>query len=422
MCEICSDPFADPSSLDVHRQQHKSIVHCRLCNKALRDEHTLKCHIKTVHAEKTLSCHVCDKKFPHRGVLNAHLRTHSLLTYACKVCSQTFKNSSYLKRHERAHSGDRPHVCKICGKGYLQNSHLKVHMSLHTKDKQFRCDVCQKSFRLAKSFKEHENMHKNIRNFKCTLCDYSSCFRKNLDAHRKNHLKKEGQKRLVKAVGRDTTPLAKPPEAAKVAVSPPEASQDSKTILVKSSGEAGDAPVYLFVNIEDKEGGLREQILSIEDIERLDPLEMGQELSITTQAGQEEYSGKLDYDEYRPLDLSVVQTPPPTQTKLDLKIGGTEPPAAAAAAFFAEDSSRPALPEFGEPTTPGLTASREPQFGVFPLEYRAGSEEESPGLDGRFLDFPVDTNGRRRSVFLAEQLEYEHQAEMRVVDPAEVTG
>ena len=45
-----------------------NLIHkCDLCNKILRDEHTLKCHTKTVHGEKKLSCSVCGKKFPHKG-------------------------------------------------------------------------------------------------------------------------------------------------------------------------------------------------------------------------------------------------------------------------------------------------------------------------------------------------------------------
>ena len=40
---------------------------CDLCHKVLRDEHTLKCHAKTVHGEKKFSCNTCGKKFPHKG-------------------------------------------------------------------------------------------------------------------------------------------------------------------------------------------------------------------------------------------------------------------------------------------------------------------------------------------------------------------
>jgi len=403
VCEICSDPFTDQAALENHRLRHTNNNKCNLCNKALRDEHTLKCHIKTVHAEKTLSCNVCQKKFPHKGVLNAHKKTHSDLTFSCKLCSQTFKNSSYLKKHVRAHSGERPHVCNVCGKGYLQNSHLKVHMSLHTKDKQFQCEICRKTFRLAKSFKEHENMHKNIKNFKCNQCQYSSCFRKNLHAHLKNHQKNRESETKRKIVS------TKEKGKKSALVTPSQ-------VVVEPGPEGADSPVYLLVNIEDKDGSLREQIFSIEDIETLDPLEMGGELSITTQP-DDEYSDKFECEEYRPLDLTVVPPQIRAQDKHDLKNRTT-------ASFFNENS-RTESPVFGEGTSEFSEQPAE-NFPVFSLrtgEYEPRSRENSPGLNGgRFLDFSVDNSGRRRSVFLAEQLEYEHQGEMRVVDPAEVTG
>jgi hypothetical protein len=39
-----------------------------------------------------------------------------------------------------------------------------------------------------------------------------------------------------------------------------------------------------------------------------------------------------------------------------------------------------------------------------------GFSEGSSSLDPRYLHFPLDGAGRRRSVFLAEQLDFEHQA------------
>ena len=74
-----------PSSLQVQQ------FTCTQCGKALRDPHTLKCHIKTVHGEKKLSCDVCNKRFPHRGALNAHKKTHESASFTCNICNETIK-------------------------------------------------------------------------------------------------------------------------------------------------------------------------------------------------------------------------------------------------------------------------------------------------------------------------------------------
>jgi len=390
---------------------------CDLCHKVLRDEHTLKCHAKTVHGEKKFSCNTCGKKFPHKGVLNAHKKTHSNLLLTCSVCQESFKDSSYFKKHVRAHAGSRPHACKTCGKSYLQYSHLKVHMSLHTKDKAFECNICQKTFRLSKSFREHQNMHQNIKNFKCSHCSYSTCFRKNLHAHLKNHERKQealkeskfkinAERKKTDENDNNNTKCIPDIKIEKTVSTRVSVGQGNSAVTV---ADEPNAPVFLYVNVAEGQASLREQIFSIEDIETLDPLEMAQELSITTQPHT--YAEKLRCDEYRPLDLSVVPLRCTTdKLNLDIKTDG---------AYFNETEG----PSEYTDTDSGFSAASSARFPVFTgAEFgdrRSG--ESSPVLNGGFPDFTVDNSGRRRSVFLAEQLEYEHQGEMRVVDPAEVT-
>ena len=53
---------------------------------------------------------------------------------------------------------------------------------------------------------------------------------------------------------------------------------------------------------------------------------------------------------------------------------------------------------------------------------QSGAESPTDMTADEFLAYQAENQGRRRSAFLAEQLDYEHQGEMRVVDPAEVTG
>jgi DNA-directed RNA polymerase subunit RPC12/RpoP len=165
---------------------------CSNCGKVLKDEHTLRCHLRTVHGEKKFACERCDKKFPTVGVLNAHLRTHSDILYACGTCGENFKDVAYFRKHVRAHSGERPYACQLCGRSYLQMSHLNAHMSLHTQVKQFTCTACPKCFRHATALKEHMNRHNNIKSHACRYCSYASSYRKNLASHLRTHRKSRG--------------------------------------------------------------------------------------------------------------------------------------------------------------------------------------------------------------------------------------
>lgn len=53
---------------------------------------------------------------------------------------------------------------------------------------------------------------------------------------------------------------------------------------------------------------------------------------------------------------------------------------------------------------------------------QSGAEAPTDLTADEFLAHQAENQGRRQSAFLAEQLDYEHQGEMRVVDPAEVTA
>merc|ERR1712032_1383626 len=44
-------------------------IECKHCKKVLRDEHTLKCHIKAVHGPKEFPCPQCSKSFSSVGIL-----------------------------------------------------------------------------------------------------------------------------------------------------------------------------------------------------------------------------------------------------------------------------------------------------------------------------------------------------------------
>ena len=111
MCEICLKPQSSAAGLKQHiRRIHKKVplvpIQCIQCEKLLRDEHTLKCHIKAVHGSRNYSCPYdeCKKSFSAIGILNAHLRTHSdEKIYDCEICGISYKDRGYYIKHLNKH-------------------------------------------------------------------------------------------------------------------------------------------------------------------------------------------------------------------------------------------------------------------------------------------------------------------------------
>ena len=62
-----------------------------------------------------------------------------------------------------------------------------------------------------------------------------------------------------------------------------------------------------------------------------------------------------------------------------------------------------------------------PEESSRPLDLSV-SAQVSKNPESDILEFTSVNSGRRRSVFLVEELDYEHQGEMTVVDPLKVTG
>jgi len=185
VCEMCMKPQSTSAGLKQHmRRIHKRVslvpIQCHQCEKLLRDEHTLKCHIKAVHGSKNYSCPYegCKKSFSQSGILNAHLKTHSeIKAFECSVCGSKYKDKGYYLKHLNSHHNQKPFQCELCGKSYFQKSHLKDHLTLHTGEKRFKCEVCDKSFRQSNSFREHLNSHNKIKLHKVKTILYSVKFK-----------------------------------------------------------------------------------------------------------------------------------------------------------------------------------------------------------------------------------------------------
>lgn len=381
-CELCGKYQSSKAALKQHmRRIHSKAplvpIQCSLCEKILRDEHTLKCHIKAVHGAKTFTCHHCSKCFSSVGLLNSHIKVHSdEKLFTCEICGQKYKDVSYFKRHQESHYGNKPHECQICGKKYLQASHLKDHMSAHTGERRFNCEICCKSFRHAKPFKEHLNMHKGLKPYTCHVCTYASSFKKNLQEHQKRHSATPGEARKAKKpvlqnceVCNETC-RTKNDLKAHVSSNHPLPSREGILITKDDSADPfmnqDNPPIIILVNLA------REQ----EDEEE----EVGQEVEVEQEDDEDREN---------------------TMSPMSILLSAAESSAnSGASRDYLEDT--PAPLDLSVATT--------------------GTAHLSKNPDHDFLEFTSVNSGRRRSVFLAEELDFEHQGDMTVVDPVKVTG
>jgi len=396
-CDLCLKFQSSKAALKQHmRRIHTKgplvPIQCNQCEKILRDEHTLKCHIKAVHAPKKFSCDKCSKSFSSVGILNAHVKVHSdEKLFTCEICEQKYKDISYFKRHQESHYGNKPHECQVCGKKYIQASHLKDHMSSHTGERKFTCEICCKCFRHSKPFKEHVNMHKGVKPYSCSLCSYSSSFKKNLQVHLKRHTSTSGDSRKVKKpiiqqckVCNETF-RTKNDLKAHVSSNHPLPSRNE--IFICEDNEANDAflnqddpPIIILVNLANAGHELTN--------------ELNEEGEVVIEVAEEERGHAMS-------PMSILLS----------------------AAESSEDGTETNGEYLGEDLKSGSDYLAEDTAAPLDLSVAAANTAHiSKNLENDFLEFTSVNSGRRRSVFLAEELDFEHQGDMTVVNPMKVAG
>ncbi len=53
--------------------------------------------------------------------------------YKCGFCGKRFPLKGDIRRHTRTHTGEKPYKCDVCGKSFRLKHHLKGHSYLHIK-------------------------------------------------------------------------------------------------------------------------------------------------------------------------------------------------------------------------------------------------------------------------------------------------
>lgn len=140
---------------------------CHVCNRSFGYKHVLQNHERTHTGEKPFECRECHKRFTRDHHLKTHMRLHTgEKPYHCTHCERQFVQVANLRRHLRVHTGERPYHCEYpnCPSKFSDSNQLKAHMLIHKGEKPFECQKCSGRFR-----RRHHLMHHKCPNDECNI-------------------------------------------------------------------------------------------------------------------------------------------------------------------------------------------------------------------------------------------------------------
>lgn len=157
-CRVCHTEFDTRKKVLLHFPIHRNVsaahkknrnvieandqsLHCKLCNRSLKNDYELKMHM-TAHAEnsayssKPTRNDVKLQPTPPKKKKDADGKS----TYPCQYCEKEFKRPHEKVKHERIHTGEKPYGCDICGKQFRVTYCLSLHKkNVHSDFRPFVC-------------------------------------------------------------------------------------------------------------------------------------------------------------------------------------------------------------------------------------------------------------------------------------------
>ena len=141
------------------------------------------------------TCKVCDRIFPNKYNLKAHLnkihknpiiRKIDMKQFKCETCMKCFSRKDALVRHLRnvhqktlrtrdnnmiEYLKSSYYYCDICHKAFPTYLNLKDHVAaLHHQIEALQCDICEEVFESRKGLQDHTNSNHNSSIEKCQNC------------------------------------------------------------------------------------------------------------------------------------------------------------------------------------------------------------------------------------------------------------
>lgn len=188
-CKIgfCERSFRTLLALSKHQRDHglkitpivkcQSPFECDLCGLKLNSRSSFTNHLRVKHklsenAAKIVPCHLCDKIFGSKMILNRHFISQhcSESQFICHVCAKGFKTSSRLKQHLIIHR--TPEKCEHCRKlTFNLKQHLANHITPRKEPDRVPCPQCGKLISKFQIQLHVERVHAKSFNGKIFPCD-----------------------------------------------------------------------------------------------------------------------------------------------------------------------------------------------------------------------------------------------------------
>ena len=162
-CKLCEAVLSSAHLLTVHHQEKHGILYCETCNKAFNNPTSLVMH-KYQHRELRFQCN-CGAAFAFASQLQTHSVVHCRhATHHCVYpkCGRSFKNKGDLKRHALEHT-TKPHECPDCDYKNADWRNLESHQLIHLNIKSHVCVKCGESFKYNTQLKRHQTKCTGIR-------------------------------------------------------------------------------------------------------------------------------------------------------------------------------------------------------------------------------------------------------------------
>jgi KRAB domain-containing zinc finger protein len=189
-CKKCEKVFIRKGYFDVHKCVKKSGRHfCNFCEKNYTHDGGLYTHMKKAHADKLqlelFACDFCDEKFITKGYLKIHLESFQCRKiFTCDHCGKELRYRSRLCQHLQTHLKLKVE-CKICHVQVKKTS-LNTHIKFMHESEEVECEICKKVFKNLKALKVHLQSHE-VKKFACQMCELKFTTRGHLNYHMKFH-------------------------------------------------------------------------------------------------------------------------------------------------------------------------------------------------------------------------------------------
>uniref|UniRef100_A0A336KJL5 CSON011848 protein n=1 Tax=Culicoides sonorensis TaxID=179676 RepID=A0A336KJL5_CULSO len=173
---------------------------CNECGSAFIKKYFLERHMEQVHLNMNSSvCYICAKVFKDPKYYKYHCETAHQTNPApkvkCNICDKFLKNEESLKVHVRyQHTKAGPFNCNICQKEVPTRIALKAHRTYYHKYecKEFKCEICGKVFKTKVGCQEHmSGAHLGGSMFECQFCKRTFNSKANMYSHRKKQHPRE---------------------------------------------------------------------------------------------------------------------------------------------------------------------------------------------------------------------------------------